>query len=148
MEKSTPTKKADKKIKTTGAVAGERTWTWNETEPTLVWGHTNDFVGGDRVAMFDMDGNLKIADFGLSKEGMRANDLANTYCGSPEYMAPEMLAKYLKFNIDQVILIQSIIIVLVLFSMSLSQETPPFIPGMLKKFIMQFKIKKYNFQLM
>ncbi len=98
--------------------------------------------------MIDMDGNLKIADFGLSKEGMRANDLANTYCGSPEYMAPEMLAKYLKFNIDQVILIQSIIIVLVLFSMSLSQETPPFIPGMLKKFIMQFKIKKYNFQLM
>mgnify|MGYP000964706482 CR=1 FL=1 len=33
--------------------------------------------------MIDMDGNLKIADFGLSKEGMRPNDLANTYCGSP-----------------------------------------------------------------
>ena len=40
-----------------------------------------------------MHGNLKIADFGLSKEGLRANELATTYCGSPEYMAPEMLSK-------------------------------------------------------
>jgi serum/glucocorticoid-regulated kinase 2 len=38
--------------------------------------------------MIDMDGNLKIADFGLSKIGLRPNDLATTYCGSPEYMAP------------------------------------------------------------
>ena len=43
--------------------------------------------------MIDVDGNLRIADFGLSKEGMRPNDLAMTYCGSPEYMAPEMLTK-------------------------------------------------------
>lgn len=43
--------------------------------------------------MIDMNGNLKIADFGLSKAGLRPNDLATTYCGSPEYMAPEMLAK-------------------------------------------------------
>ncbi len=38
--------------------------------------------------MIDMDGNLKIADFGLSKHVVRPNDLATTYCGSPEYMAP------------------------------------------------------------
>jgi serine/threonine protein kinase len=38
--------------------------------------------------MIDAKGNLKIADFGLSKQGLKANDLANTYCGSPEYMAP------------------------------------------------------------
>jgi serum/glucocorticoid-regulated kinase 2 len=43
--------------------------------------------------MIDMNGNLKIADFGLSKTGLRPNELATTYCGSPEYMAPEMLAK-------------------------------------------------------
>ena len=43
--------------------------------------------------MIDMHGNLKIADFGLSKEGLRVNELATTYCGSPEYMAPEMLSK-------------------------------------------------------
>lgn len=33
--------------------------------------------------MIDMDGNLKIADFGLSKHGIRPNELAYTYCGSP-----------------------------------------------------------------
>lgn len=44
-----------------------------------------------------MDGNLKIADFGLSKMGIRQNEMAHTYCGSPEYMAPEMLAKYIIF---------------------------------------------------
>ena len=43
--------------------------------------------------MIDEDGNLKIADFGLSKMGIRPNELSYTYCGSPEYMAPEMLTK-------------------------------------------------------
>lgn len=33
--------------------------------------------------MIDMDGNLKIADFGLSKKGMRSSELAFTFCGSP-----------------------------------------------------------------
>lgn len=44
--------------------------------------------------MIDMNGNLKIADFGLSRKGIRSSELAYTFCGSPEYMAPEMLAKY------------------------------------------------------
>ena len=48
--------------------------------------------------MIDMDGSLKIADFGLSKMGMKANEMAYTYCGSPEYMAPEMLNKYSQYN--------------------------------------------------
>lgn len=43
--------------------------------------------------MIDTQGNLKIADFGLSKIGLKMNEMAYTYCGSPEYMAPEMLAK-------------------------------------------------------
>ena len=38
--------------------------------------------------MIDDDGNLKIADFGLSKMGIKPHELAYTYCGSPEYMAP------------------------------------------------------------
>lgn len=33
--------------------------------------------------MIDMDGNLKIADFGLSRKGIRPSELANTFCGSP-----------------------------------------------------------------
>lgn len=51
--------------------------------------------------MIDMDGNLKIADFGLSKARGDGQDLAMTYCGSPEYMAPEMLAKYTKIYTDR-----------------------------------------------
>lgn len=43
--------------------------------------------------MIDVNGNLKIADFGLSKKGIRSSELAYTFCGSPEYMAPEMLSK-------------------------------------------------------
>lgn len=38
--------------------------------------------------MIDKDGNLKIADFGLSRHGIKPSELAFTYCGSPEYMAP------------------------------------------------------------
>ena len=60
--------------------------------------------------MIDMDGNLKIADFGLSRKGIRPSQLAYTFCGSPEYMAPEMLAKYSKNNLDLAIPFQSIII--------------------------------------
>ncbi|KAL9643285.1 hypothetical protein ABK040_014741 [Willaertia magna] len=40
----------------------------------------------------DMEfGNLKIADFGFARE-IKENDLAQTLCGTPLYMAPEILA--------------------------------------------------------
>ena len=38
--------------------------------------------------LIDMDGHVRIADFGLSKPDMASNDLAHSFCGSPEYMAP------------------------------------------------------------
>lgn len=38
------------------------------------------------------DGHICITDFGLSKEGiMNENDKASTFCGTPEYLAPEVL---------------------------------------------------------
>ena len=49
--------------------------------------------------MIDQNGNLKIADFGLSRHGIKPSELAFTYCGSPEYMAPEMLTKYISANV-------------------------------------------------
>lgn len=65
--------------------------------------------------MIDMNGNLKIADFGLSREGLKPNELATTFCGSPQYMAPQMLAKYRFVYLDQAILTLLITIVWVLF---------------------------------
>lgn len=37
--------------------------------------------------LMDLTGNLKIADFGLSKKANKAD----TFCGTPEYLAPELL---------------------------------------------------------
>jgi serum/glucocorticoid-regulated kinase 2 len=37
------------------------------------------------------DGHIKLADFGLAKEGIGENDLAMSFCGSPAYLSPEML---------------------------------------------------------
>lgn len=38
----------------------------------------------------DIDGHIRLADFGLSKL-QTPKDLNETYCGSAEYMSPEML---------------------------------------------------------
>jgi len=39
--------------------------------------------------LIDIDGHVKLADFGLSKQ--IKNHRTNSFCGSPEYMSPEML---------------------------------------------------------
>ena len=40
------------------------------------------------------DGHIKLADFGLAKEGMtKGNSKARSFCGSPAYLPPEMLAE-------------------------------------------------------
>jgi serine/threonine protein kinase len=41
--------------------------------------------------LLDLDGHVKLADFGLSKQGIDLNHLTYSFCGSPEYMSPEML---------------------------------------------------------
>lgn len=48
----------------------------------------------------DIDGHIKLADFGLSKI-QKPNILNETYCGSAEYMSPEMLnGEPYSFGID------------------------------------------------
>ena len=42
--------------------------------------------------MLDEKGHIKLTDFGLSKANFQRVDRAYSFCGSPEYMAPEMLA--------------------------------------------------------
>ena len=42
--------------------------------------------------LLDHKGNVRLTDFGLSKEGVHAVDSgANSFCGTPEYLAPEVL---------------------------------------------------------
>lgn len=43
--------------------------------------------------LLDHDGHIKLTDFGLSKEAISSDpdSITRTFCGSPEYLAPEML---------------------------------------------------------